>query len=73
MTTAQVRATRIIGSRPRGSATGSERWASITDDDGMVTVTAYRGWGITDEVRLHGKTAASLDLTIAHQLIGDFS
>ncbi len=61
---------RKIGTSPKGRATGAERWATITDDDGMLTVTAYRGWGITDEVRLHGSTAIPLAKSIAHQLIG---
>jgi hypothetical protein len=49
-----------IGRKPQGRANGTELWATITQDDGTLDITAYRGWGITDEVRLSGRKAASL-------------
>lgn len=60
--------TTTIGAKPRGTANGTERWATIAEDDGTVTVTAYRGWGITDEVTLSGKSAPALAPSIAHTL-----
>lgn len=50
------------GTKPKGPAKGTERWLTVTADDGTLTVTAYTGWNITDEVRLAGATATAGNL-----------
>lgn len=59
-----------IGTKPTGTAIGTERWATIREDDGTWKITAYRGWGISDEVSLSGNMAASMRNDIAAALIG---
>ena len=47
---------------------GIGRWVTIHTDDTDVIVTAYEGWGITDEVRLSGRAAVALAQSIAADL-----
>lgn len=46
--------TQTIGVAPIGTATGRERWASITHDDNETVVNFYRGWGITETATFAG-------------------
>jgi hypothetical protein len=61
--------TTAIGTQPVGTAKGDERWATITEDDQTLRVTAYRGWGILDEVALTGPNAECLADAIADMLV----
>ena len=58
--TATTEARVVCGTKPRGTATGDERWVSIRNEDGRVIVRAFRGWGITDEVEFSGPTATAM-------------
>jgi hypothetical protein len=50
---------------PGRAANGTERWATIADDDSDTVITLYRGWVETGSVRLCGSAAtADLDTVI---------
>lgn len=53
---------RTYGTKPVGTALGTERWVQVDVDDTVLVITAHTGWGQTDEVRLSGDTATNPSL-----------
>lgn len=57
------------GKRPTGTARGTERWLTVARDDTDYVLTAYSGWGITDEVRLSGQNVEKLLTPVVENLM----
>lgn len=59
-----------IGTKPQGTAKGTELWMNVQEDDGQITLTEYAGWVITSETIFRGMDQSTRAQLVIEEFTG---